>query len=152
MKRKQRIREIIETPPDEQYWNSKAEEGWRLVAIEWEREPELDRGDDPWMEEVPYGLKVGEDCLHLVENSAEREAMTCMLEMIVADKPFSEIAASVNCRGFRTRAGTLWTQVDIFLLLPRLVEVAPRIYPTHDWSKRRERIYGSARWQGCRTA
>ncbi len=145
MKHKQRIRELMVAPPGQEYWDDKVGEGWRLVAVEWERETESSATEELWIEDVPYGLKVGEDCLHLVESPKEREAMTCMLEMIVADKPFSEIAESVNGQGFRTRTGAHWTQIDIFELLPRLVEVAPRIYPTHDWTRRRERIYGPAK-------
>ena len=141
MKRKERMREVFPAPPAHEYWSVKAREGWRLVAAEWEREKERESTEAAWMEEVPYGMKVGEDCLHLVENPEEKEALTLMLEMLIADKPFSEVAECVNARGFRTRSGAAWTQVDIFNLLPRLVEVASRVYPTHDWAERRKRIY-----------
>ena len=145
MKRKVRMREVFPDPPGPEYWESKTRAGWRLVAAEWERENERESRETLWMEEVPYGMKVGDDCLHLVENPDEKEALTLMLEMLVADKPFSEVAECVNARGFRTRLGASWTQVDVFNLLPRLVEVAPRIYPTHEWAARRKRIYGLAR-------
>ena len=145
MKRKERMREVFPDPPSPEYWESKAREGWRLVAAEWEREHEREGRETPWMEEVPYGMKVGDDCLHLVENPDEKEALTLMLEMLVADKPFSEVAECVNARGFRTRLGAAWTQIDIFNLLPRLVDIAPRVYPTHDWAERRKRIYKVAR-------
>jgi hypothetical protein len=141
MKRKEHMREVFPAPPSSDYWSAKAKEGWRLVAAEWERENERESAEAPWTEEVPYGMKVGEDCLHLVENPDEKAALTLMLEMLVADKPFSEVAEYVNARGFRTRSGAAWTQVDIFDLLPRLVEVASRVYPTHDWAERRKRIY-----------
>ena len=145
MKRKERMREVFPAPPTHEYWSIKAREGWRLVAAEWEREKEREGTEAPWMEEVPYGMKVGDDCLHLVENPEEKEALTLMLEMLVADKPFSEVAECVNDRGFRTRSGAAWTQVDIFNLLPRLVEVASRVYPTQEWAERRKRIYKLAR-------
>ena len=86
-------------------------------------------------------MKVGSDSLHLVEHPEEKEALIFMLDMIVGDKPFSEVAECVNARGFRTRAGVKWTQVDIFGLMPRLVEVASRIYPTHVWSERRKDMF-----------
>jgi hypothetical protein len=145
MKRKERMREVFPVPPTHEYWSVKAREGWRLVAAEWEREKEREGTEAPWMEEVPYGMKVGDDCLHLVENPEEKEALTLMLEMLVADKPFSEVAECVSARGFRTRSGAPWTQVDIFNLLPRLVEVASRVYPTQEWAERRKRIYKLAR-------
>ncbi len=140
MKHKEHVRELFPDPPDPEYWNQKAREGWKLVSAEWEREVEPAGSEATWVEEIPYGLKVGEDAMHLVENPGEREALTVMLEMIVADKPLSEVAEWVNNRGLRTRSGAKWTQVDIFELLPRLVEVTPLIYPTHDWAERRDRL------------
>ena len=37
------------------------------------------------------------------------------------------------------------SQVDIFELMPRMVDVASRIYPTDDWLERRKRIFKFAR-------
>jgi hypothetical protein len=141
MKGTERVREVFRIMPNVEYWSEKAKEGWKLVAAEWEREIEPASKEAQWVEEVPYGLKVDEDCRHLIENQEEKEALTLMLEMIIADKPLSEVAEWVNNRGFRTRSGAKWTQIDIFELLPRLVETASRIYPTKEWSERRERIF-----------
>ena len=141
MKRKERVRDTFPALPSPEYWSNKTNEGWKLVAAEWERDASPAASDSPWIEEIPYGMKVGSDNLHLVENPEEKEALIFMLEMIVADKPFSEVAECVNARGFRTRAGAMWTQIDIFDLTPRLVDVASRIYPTRDWSERRKGIF-----------
>ncbi len=141
MHEKERSREVFSEPPGQEYWSGKAKDGWRLVAVEWERDREAGAAGTSWVEEVPYGMKVAEDSLHLTENPAEKEALILMLEMLVADKPFSEVAEWVNNRGFRTREGAKWTQLDIFKLLPRLVEVASRVYPTQDWSERREKLF-----------
>ncbi len=140
MPKRERSRETFSEPPSQEYWSRKTREGWRLVAAEWERDAEAAGVGAPWEEEVPYGMKVGEDRLHLIENPEEKEALVLMLEMIVADKPLSEVAEWVNNSGFRTRAGKQWTQVDIFNMLPRLVDVASRVYPTRDWSERREKL------------
>lgn len=142
---KEHKREVLPSMPDADYWENRSREGWKLVAVEWEREGADADGDAPWVEDVPYGMKIGADCLHLVENPEEKEVLIFMLEMIVADKPFSEVARSVNARGFRTRAGADWSQVDIFELMPRLVEVASRIYPSHEWSERRKGLFNAAR-------
>jgi len=139
--KKERSREVFGELPSPEYWSRKAKDGWRLVAAEWERDAEAVGTSAAWVEEVPYGMKVAEDSLHLAENPPEKEALILMLEMIVADKPLSEVAEWMNNRGFRTRSGTKWTQVDIFNLLPRLVEVASRVYPTQDWSERREKLF-----------
>jgi hypothetical protein len=145
MKNKERMRDVLPDPPGVEYWNQKVSDGWKLIAIEWERGTEPARAGVPWIEDIPYGMKVAADGLHLIENPAERETLTLMLEMIVADKSFSEVAECVNSRGLHMRSGAKWTQVDIFELLPRLVEVAPRIYPTHEWSERRDRIFRLAK-------
>ena len=76
MKGKKRVREELTALPNLEYWNEKVKTGWRLVAVEWERESEEPGTSVETWEEVPYGLKVAEDCTHLVENPAEREAMT----------------------------------------------------------------------------
>ena len=145
MHKKEHLREVFAEPPGQEYWSRKAKDGWRLTAVEWERDEKGAGGSAAWVEEVPFGMKAGEDTLHLVENPAEKEALILMLEMIVADKPLSEVAQGINSRGFRTRSGAKWTQLEIFNLLPRLVEVASRVYPTQDWSERREKLFRLAR-------
>ena len=140
MKRKERMRDTFPAAPSPDYWSNKANEGWKLVAAEWERDDVPAGSDSPWVEEIPYGMKV-DRIVCTVENPEEKDALIFMLEMIVADKPFSEVAECVNARGFRTRAGGGWTQIDIFNLTPRLAEVASRIYPTHDWAERRKGIF-----------
>ncbi len=140
MSKVERVREVLSSPPTTEYWREKAAEGWRPVAVEWEREVEGAGGDGPLKEEVPYGLQVSDDCLYLEENQAEVEAMRLMLEQIVADRPLSEAAEELNCRGFRQRSGARWTQVVVFNMLPRLIEVAPRIYSSEEWSAKRHRL------------
>ncbi len=140
MTKVERVREVLSSPPSAKYWQEKAAEGWRPVAVEWQREVEGAEADVPLKEEVPYGLKVSDDCLYLEENPAELEAMRRMLEQIVADRPLSAAAAELNRRGFRQRSGAEWTQVAVFNMLPRLVEVAPRIYSSEEWSEKRHRL------------
>jgi hypothetical protein len=125
----ERIREIQSRPFDEGYFRTKLKEGWRLAAVEWDREVEGDApGQIPWVEEVPYGLRVADDCVHLEENPVERRALELMLKLISSDKSMSQIAEDLNERGLRTRSGTAWTQTAVFNMLPRLIEAAPHIW------------------------
>jgi hypothetical protein len=104
------------------------------VALEWEREVSAEEADAADLAEIPYGLRIAEDCVKLVENPAEKEALTAMLHLIVDDDiPFSRVGEVLNERGFRTRNGSKWTQSAIFEMLPRLIEVAPRIYSSKAW-------------------
>lgn len=125
----ERIREVLSGPFDEGYFRTKLKQGWRLVAVQWEREAEGEvREQAPYIEEVPYGLRVADDCLHLEENPVERRTLGLVLKLISSDKSMSQIAEELNRQGFRTRRGTAWTQTAVFNMLPRLIEAAPQIW------------------------
>ncbi len=91
-------------------------------------------------EELPYGLQVAADCARLEENPAETQAILVMLEMIIQDIRLTRVAAVLNEKGFRTRSGAEWSPGAVFDLLPRLIEVEPRIFSSHEWAVRRPRI------------
>ncbi len=115
-----------------------AEQGWRLAAVEWERElPETEAAQD---EEVPFGLQVAKDASRLETNPAEQEILFLMMELTIQDGPYSAIAGELNRRGYRTRRGEKWTPVSVFQMLPRLIEVGPRIFATQEWQERRARL------------
>jgi hypothetical protein len=139
----ERIRESSPTGIALDHLQKKMEAGWTLVAVEWERErQQADAG--PIREEVPYGLRVSSDCLFLEENPNEIEALLIMMEGIVQDQPLSRLADDLNRRGFRTRRGEGWTQGDIFRLLPRLVDVGPKLLARKDWPERRRKLFSVA--------
>ena len=141
MAMKERIRESLTELPTLDYLMRRVELGWRPSAIEWERDilPEgVDR--DRWAEEIPYGLQVSSDCAGLVENPSEREIITLALDMVVQDCPLSRVAAELNQRGFLTRAGNFWTPNDLFSLLPRMIQVGPKLFTSEQWTNRRQRL------------
>ncbi len=97
MPKLQHMREILSGPLTGNYLESKTNEGWKAVAVIWEREvpddaPPLADIAQP----VPYGLKIAEDCVALEQDMQEREALLAMLEMIIQDKPLSQIAEELN--------------------------------------------------------
>src|SRR5438270_13101928 len=53
---KERVRELLTPAPVFKYLSRRAEEGWRLVALEREREVPANNGKPQWVEEVPYGV------------------------------------------------------------------------------------------------
>ena len=144
MARIERIREIVTGPVDPADWKQKTEAGWKLVALEWRREIE---GEEPEpttiMEEVPYGLRVAADCQRLEEDPHEREILVQMMELIVQDLSVSEIASHLNRRGLRTRKNLPWSPVNVFNMLPRLIEVGPKIFSAEEWEARRDRLLRS---------
>jgi len=142
MVHKQRLREPLALSPTLEQLAGRVAAGWTLVALEWEREaaedmPEPQQG---WAEEIPYGLKISEDGGGLVENPAESEIMVLALDMIVEDCPLSRVAEELNRRGCRMREGGTWTPTALFNLLPRMIQVGPRLFASEKWLLRRERL------------
>jgi len=145
MSRTERIREVPRLPLELNYFTERAAAGWRLVSLEWERDVP---GDTPRQEPtaarklspVPYGLRVSDDCLHLEENPLEMQVLKMMMEFIVQDFTLSRIATELNRRDLRTREGAPWTQVSVFQMLTRVIEVAPEIHPSAEWAERRKLI------------
>jgi len=141
MPRLQYTREVLTNPLTASDLERRAAEGWRPVAVVWERKVDDDQPPIADITEpVPYGLKIAEDCLALEQDVREREALIIMLEMIIQEKPPSEIATELNRRGFRTRHNSNWTPGSVFDMLPRLIEVGPRVFSTQEWVVRRGRL------------
>jgi recombinase len=137
----ERIRELVRGAVGPEYFQEKTEAGWKLVAVEWQREIEGGH-EEPhaFIEDVPFGLRVSTDCQHLEEDPTEKEVLMTMMDLIVQDRPLSKVAEEMNQRGFRTRQGGRWAPVTVFNMLPRLIEVGPRIFSSEEWSERRQRL------------
>ncbi len=141
MPKPEKLRDALATPPSPKYFQQKAAEGWRLAGIEWVRAAAGERPDpDRWREEIPFGLQVSEDCLHLEENPTEKQALMLMMQLIVDDSPLSQVAQELNRRGYRTRLGAKWGPGAVFQMLPRLVEVGPKMFSSQEWVLLRSRI------------
>ena len=126
----------------------RAADGWTVAAIEWVRDVE---GEDdiaqpqhlesrPEPEKIPYGLSIAADGLHLEPNPVETTVLLLILEKIVIEKRLSHIAADLNERGFRTRKAIQWTPSAVFNLLPRLIEVGPKLLNSAEWRERRSHL------------
>ncbi len=134
----ERIRECPATTPSDPYFRQKLDSGWRLVAVEWERDvPKTVTQFLPLGEDVPFGSQVSDDCQRLQDNTQERLVLTRMLELIVKDQSLSAVAAELNKSGYRTRPGREWTPGAVFDMLPRLIEVGPRIMTDADYIGRK---------------
>jgi hypothetical protein len=140
MAKVERIREVVTGTVDLDYVRQKTEAGWKLVALEWRREISGDDKDAVMVEEIPYGLRVAPDCSRLEEDPNERGVLMQMMELIVQDYSLTLVAAELNKKGLRTREGGPWTPVSVFNMLPRLIEVGPRIFSSDEWEDRRARL------------
>jgi hypothetical protein len=145
MKKTEWTREILSTWPSYEYVKQKESTGWRLAAVEWQRETDAETpGEAPegsrFGEEIPYGTRIAGDCLHLEENPSEMDILNCLAEMVVQDLSYPRMAEGLNRREFRTREGKPWTPLAVFKLTPRLIEVAPRILSGAEWETRKKQL------------
>lgn len=139
MKKTERVRQVVSNPPGAVELKEQLEKGWKLVAVEWERE--LETAGDQLPGDVPFGLQIAAgDPQRLEDNPAEREILFQLMELIVQEGSYARIAEEINRRGFRTRQGREWSQVTVFEMLPRLIEVGPRVFQSAEWQKRRQHL------------
>jgi len=141
MAKLERIREPLEGNLDPEYLKQRQQAGWRMVGIEWERKMEGDTDEvRRAVEESPFGTRVSGDCEHLEENPNEMQFLFSMMELIIQDISLTKVAEELNKKGFRTRKGTEWGPVAVFNMLPRLIELTPRIFATQEWVERRKQL------------
>ena len=142
MAKTERMREVLSEPPTPEGIQSRMDDGWRPVAMEWERSvPAVETApSNRGRRAVPYGLRVSQDWHVLEEDPEEQDILRSILALIAGDNPLSKIAGELNHKGHRTRTGSQWTQVDVFQLLPRLIEAAPDILSESEWTESKKRI------------
>ena len=139
---KERIRETMHGLPTLDHLLERTEAGWKLAAIEWERDSAATPmpANHQVIEEIPFGLRVSDDCSGLVESESERQIIITALDMIVEDRPLSQVAEELNRRGHSTRDGRAWTPSALFTLLPRMIQVGPRVFTSDEWVTRKKRL------------
>ncbi|HEV2698971.1 MAG TPA: recombinase family protein [Terriglobales bacterium] len=136
MKKMERMRQLIAGPLELEALKQQAEQGWKLVAVEWEREVETTEEQLP--ADVPFGLQIVPETRRLETNPAEREILFQMMELVVEEGSYARIADEINRRGFRTRQGHRWSPVSVFEMIPRLIEVGPHVFRSAEWQKRKD--------------
>jgi Recombinase len=141
MTKLERIREKFTGPLELDYLRERERAGWRLVAVEWERETEAEKtAPEPPLEEAPFGQRVAGDCERLEDNPNEMQFLLYMMELIIQDISITKVAEELNRKGYRTRKGTEWGPVAVFNMLPRLIELTPRIFASEEWLERRKHL------------
>ncbi|HXN71902.1 MAG TPA: recombinase family protein [Candidatus Acidoferrales bacterium] len=142
MAKLERIRESLGGNLDPEYLKQRQQEGWRIVGLEWEKETETDAIREPAkVEDAPFGTRISGDCEHLEENLPEMQFLLSMMELIIQDISLTKVAEELNKKGFRTRKGDEWGPVAVFNMLPRLIELTPRIFKSQEWVERRKQLF-----------
>ncbi len=138
----ERIRDVISGPFSPEVIRQRTTAGWQLVSLEWRRE--LPESEAPsagaFAEDIPYGLRISDDCQRLEIDPTENRVLMLMMELLVQDFSYSSIVSDLNEKGFRMRDGRPWNRVALFNMTPRLIEVGPRLFSTEEWRRLRQRF------------
>ena len=139
----QRLRDVISGPLTFDYFQERLAAGWVPVAMEWIMPSATGAGaggQAPQRVETPYGFRVGEDSNSLEPDPEEVGVLYVILEQIVRDRRFTQIAEELNRRRLKQRAGGAWTSSAVFELLPQLIEAGPFLVKSEEWARRRQEI------------
>jgi Recombinase len=134
----ERMRDVVSGPFSLEVIPQRMAAGWQLVAVEWRRE--LPDAEAPiqgeFDEEIPYGLRVSDDCKRLESDPIEHEVLMLMMDLMTQDYSYAEIVARLNEKGYRMRNNQPWNRVAVFQMVPRLIEVGPRFFSSVAWFQR----------------
>jgi hypothetical protein len=134
----ERVRDQLAGLPGPDYIQQRIAAGWIPVVMEWER-PALapQSHETPKRFDTPYGFRVAADANHLEPDPQEIAVLYAVLEEIVRDRRFSQIADELNRQKLRTRDGRAWTSAAVFDLLPELIEAGSYLTKSEEWQQRR---------------
>jgi hypothetical protein len=138
----ERIRDVISGPFSPEIIRQRTAAGWQLVSIEWRRElPDMEvPTEGAFSADIPYGLRISDDCQRLEVDPLENRTLMLMMELLVQDFSYSSIVSDLNEKGLRMRDGRPWNRVALFNMTPRLIEVGPRLFSTDEWRRLRQKF------------
>lgn len=138
----ERIRDVISGPFSPEVIQQRTAAGWQMVSIEWRRElPDREAPTEgAFRENIPYGLRISEDCQRLEVDPRENQVLMLMMDLLGQDFSYSSIVSDLNEKGFRMRNGGPWNRVAVFNMMPRLIEVGPRMFLSDEWKIRQEKL------------
>jgi hypothetical protein len=138
----ERVRDVVSGPFSGPVIEQRTAAGWKMVSIEWQRElPDTEAPPDgAFSEAIPYGLRISDDCSRLEVHPGENQVLLLLMDLLAQDFSYSSIVSDLNEKGYRTREGKPWSRIAVFNMMPRLIEVGPRIFSSEEWEKRRLRI------------
>ncbi len=147
----ERMRDAISQPFSPEIIQQRTGAGWQMVSIEWRRElPDSEAPpDNAFAEDIPYGLRISEDCKRLEVHPAENQVLLLMMDLLAQDFSYSAIVSDLNEKGFRQRNSHPWNRVALFNMMPRLIEVGPRLFSSDEWEQRRLRMMRAREHEGA---
>jgi hypothetical protein len=133
----EKVRDVLSGPPSSDYLNERMKAGWTPIAMEWSR-PETIPAPSPVKSiDTPYGFRVAPGTNQLEPEPQETTVLYAILEEIVRDRRFTQIADELNRRKLTARNGRSWTPSAVFDLLPELIQAGPLLLKSEEWRRRR---------------
>ncbi len=139
-----RIRDLVSEALTFDYFEERLKAGWIPVAVEWLKPSEILKPQPGTPIDPPYGFRIASDGQHLETNPEELNVLYVMLEEIVRDRRFTQIADELNKRMLRSRSGRKWTPSAVFELFPALIEAGPLLTKSEEWIRRRSNVLNRA--------
>jgi hypothetical protein len=138
----ERVRDVVSGPFSPEVIQQRTAAGWQMLSIEWQRElPDSEAPPEGgFSEAIPYGLRISEDCKRLEVDPEENKVLLLMMDLLAQDFSYSSIVSDLNEKGYRTREGRPWSRISVFNMMPRLIEVGPRLFSSAEWEQRRLRF------------
>jgi hypothetical protein len=138
----ERIKDVVSGPFSPEIIRQRTASGWQMVSIEWRRElPDREAAPEGGSDEdIPYGLRISDDCQRLEPDPTEHQILMEIMELLAQDFSYSVIVSSLNEKGLRQRDGRPWSRIAVFKMIPRLIEVGPQFFSSHEWEQRRQRF------------
>lgn len=138
----ERMRDVVSGPFSPEVIRQRTAAGWQMVSIEWRRElPDAKApAEGVFDEDIPYGLRISDDCRRLEVDPGEHRVLMEMMELLAQDFSYSSIVSNLNEKGLRQRDGQPWSRIAVFKMIPRLIEVGPQFFSSEEWEKRRQRF------------
>ncbi len=102
----ERVRDVVSGPYSPDIIQQRMAAGWQMVSIEWRRElpdseapPEGGFGED-----IPYGLRISDDCQRLEVHPTENQALMLMMDLLARTSPTPASSATSTKRAFAPAA------------------------------------------------
>ena len=87
----ERIRDVISGPFNSEIIGQRTAAGWQLVSIKWRRElPPMEAlTEGAFSQDIPYGLRISDECQRLEIEPTENQALMLMMDLLGQDFSYS---------------------------------------------------------------
>ena len=91
----ERIRDVVAEPFSSDVIRQRTAAGWQMISIEWRRElPDSETpSEGAYSEDIPFGLRISEDCKRLEVDPHENKVLLLMMDLLARTSPIRRSSA-----------------------------------------------------------